>query len=320
MAIQRRSIADLTAKIQSKIKTPAVREDEDTRFWELFRDKTGNGIATIRFLDNPEKNPMPYVSYHTHVFKIAYGDKKRWYWERCPNDLPHGKGENLCPVCENNSELFETGGKAGEDIARGRKRGLYYVASILVVDDPANPDNNGKVFLFKYGAQVQKIINTKIAPEVILGPNSEPLADKYQPKPVNVFDHETGLNFILKASAKPGFGCSYDKSEFETTATPVENFEEIYTQIYPLAEFVAETNYKPYAVLKDRFDWVTGIKDAVGAAEAQTRGGQVEPESEPVVEEAPKPKAKATTKPGAPNRTVTNSETEDYINELLAKK
>ena len=38
--------------------------------------------------------------------------------------------------------------------ARKRKRKLSYYANILVVSDPKHPENEGKVFLYKFGKKI----------------------------------------------------------------------------------------------------------------------------------------------------------------------
>ena len=149
--------------------------NNDDREWKLQRDKAGNGFAIIRFLPpseediknaeegtSPEDVP-PWSLVWQHGFKV----NGRWFINECPRTI--GKD---CPVCEKEKELVEEAG--GWDLPRDhparkvytdRKGKKNYYSNILVVKDSANPENEGKVFIFRYGPKIHEKLVAPMFPE-----------------------------------------------------------------------------------------------------------------------------------------------------------
>ena len=222
----------------------------DDRMWKPTVDKAGNGYAVIRFLPPVEGDDLPWAKYWDHFFQ---GPTGQWYVEKSLTTL--GKDD---PVSEMNSALWNTGIEADKDTARKRKRRLHYTSNILVVSDPENPENNGKVFLYEYGAKI-----------------FEKLMDAMQPKfadetPLNPFDMWKGVNFKIKIAQVAGFR-NYDRSEFG----PVEQLadddklEAIYNQEYSLKEFTDPSTFKSYDELKLKLTRVLGEDGAVTTSAEQ---------------------------------------------------
>lgn len=236
---QRGNFAELSKKL-SEEKRGGFQRDE--RYWQLTTDDAGNGYATIRFLPAPEGEEMPYVKMYQHAFKDDRTGK--WYIENSRTTI--GEPD---PVAEANSELWNTGLEKNKDIARKRKRNLRYISNILVVSDPKAPENEGKVFLFRYGAKIFGMIENAIDP-------------KFEDEtPFNPFDFWGGANFKLKAHLVEKQR-SYDRSGFDA---PEELFggdddmlEKLWKKQYSLADEVAEDKFKSYDQLKTRFLSVTG--------------------------------------------------------------
>ena len=113
---------------------------KDDRFWRPELDKSSNGYAVIRFLPPVEGEDVPWSRLFSHGFQGKGG----WFIENCPTTIG-GK----CPLCEVNNDLWNSGLESDKDIARQRKRKLSYISNILVVSDPTNPQNEGKIFLYK---------------------------------------------------------------------------------------------------------------------------------------------------------------------------
>ena len=211
----------------------------DDRYWKLERDKSSNGYAIIRFLDAPEKEDFPFVKIYSHGFKGKGG----WYIENSLTTLG-----NQDPVSEANSELWNSGIDSNKQIARDRKRRLQYISNIYVVQDQAHPENEGKVFLFKYGKSIFDMIQAAGAPE---------FEDE---SPVNVFNLFNGANFKLKARKADGF-VKYDKSGFEEPSQWLESEEEmetLYNGLYSLEAEIGEDKFKSYDELKKKFARVIG--------------------------------------------------------------
>ncbi len=233
------TLGKLAKDMESNTKT----NFDDTRFFVLERDKSDIGFAVIRFLPAPPDHDLPYVKVYRHAFKNP--DTGLWYIENCPTTI--GKS---CPACEANSELWNSGIKSKKDLASSRKRQLQYISNIYVVSDPKNPDNEGKVFLFKFGKKIFDKIAKSIDP------------DFEDETPVNPFDFWTGANFKLKARRFEG-QINYDKSEFETPSALLdgddEKLEQLWKSEYSLNEFVEPGQFKSYEELKMRFNKVIGL-------------------------------------------------------------
>jgi hypothetical protein len=231
------SIGDLTKKIEQLNKKDSYKDD---RFWRPELDKSSNGYAVIRFLPATEGEDLPWAKYYSHGFKGKGG----WYIEKSRTTI----GEKD-PVSEMNTELWNSGVEKDKDIARERKRRLHYVSNILVVSDPANPQNEGKVFLYKFGKKIFDKIQEAMQPE---------FEDE---DPINPFDFWKGANFKLKIRKVAGF-VNYDKSEFESAsvlfAGDDEQLEELWNKEIPLGEFIAPGNFKSYDELKTKFQNVIG--------------------------------------------------------------
>ena len=208
---------------------------QDDRFWKPELDKTGNGYAVIRFLPASEKEEMPWQRVWSHAFQ----DKGGWYIENSLTTL-----NSKAPVSEDNTRLWNTGVDSDKDIARKRKRKLSYYSNIYIVSDPKHPENEGKVFLYKYGKKIFDKISEAMQPQ---------FADE---KAINPFDFWKGANFKLKIRKVDGYW-NYDKSEFEGV-TPVAsedaNIKAIWAKQYPLKPFVDPSNFKSYDELKEKLN------------------------------------------------------------------
>jgi hypothetical protein len=268
--------AGFFAKIQKevdKIKSGAGSERQvDDRYWQPTKDKVGNAISTIRFLQPLSEEELPWGKFYQHGFKN--NTTGLWLIERCPTSI--GK---KCPVCEANTVLWNTGSEKDKDVVRSRKRNLSYVANVLVVSDPAVPENNGKVFLFRFGFKIfQKIMDA-------MYPQFE------DEKPLMPFDPWEGANFKLKVRKVEGY-TNYDKSEFGDPSPISEDDSEIdavLKQCHSLAEFADPKSYKDYDEIKARLIEVLG-EDVPVAAKQEEEEDDL-PESftkpEPVKAKAP---------------------------------
>ena len=233
-------------KETAKINQPTGYQNDDDRFWRPELDKSGNGMALVRFLPAPDGEDLPWARSWNHGFQGPGG----WYIENSLTTL--GQKD---PVSEYNSQLWNSGIEANKEIARKQKRRLTYVSNVLVIKDPTNPQNEGQVRLYKYGKKIWDKINDQMNPE---------FEDE---TPLNPFDLWEGANFKLKIRKVDGFS-NYDKSEFEAS-TPVNDedskMEELWKTEHSLSEFTDPKNFKTYSELKEKLDRVLGI--TTGTAE-----------------------------------------------------
>ena len=210
---------------------------QDDRFWKPELDKTGNGYAVIRFLPASDKEDMPWQRVWSHAFK----DQGGWYIENSLTTLNHKD-----PVSEDNTRLWNTGVDSDKDLARKRKRKLSYYSNILIVADPKHPENDGKVFLYKFGKKIFDKITEAMQPA---------FDDE---TPINPFDFWKGANFKLKIRKVDGYW-NYDKSEFESVspiAADDEAIKAIWTKQHALKPFVDPSNFKTYDELKEKLNRV----------------------------------------------------------------
>ena len=236
----RKTSLDSLVKAAEKL-TARTDNGPDQRLWKPEVDKSGNGYAVFRFLPAPKNEDVPWVKIYDHGFQGPGG----WYIENSRTSLGSGEKD---PVSEHNSMLWNSGVESNKEIARKQKRRLKYFSNILMVKDPANPCNEGKVFLYEYCAKIFEKLQNAMQPE---------FEDE---TPVNPFDLWEGANFKLKIRNYEGYR-NYDKSEFESSS-PVEGdddkLEEIWNSQYSLVEFLDPKNFKNYEVLQARLNHVLG--------------------------------------------------------------
>jgi hypothetical protein len=233
----------------------------DDRFWKPEVDKSGNGFAVIRFLPEPNGEDLPFVRLFDHGFQGPGG----WYIENSLTSI----GEKD-PVGEFNSSLWNNGTDSGKEQARKQKRRLKYFSNIYVVKDPANPANEGKVFLYQYGKKIWDKLNEAMNPE---------FEDE---TPINPFDFWEGADFKLKIRKVEGYR-NYDKSEFDRQLPLLdgddEKLEKVYDSVYSLQEFLDHKNFKSYDELKIKMLRVLG--SSVPATTATESVVAPEPKSAP---------------------------------------
>jgi len=261
---------DKLAKAIEQLNTSESPTKEDN-FWKPEVDKAGNGYAVIRFLPQPSvdgDDALPWVKVFNHGFQGPGG----WYIENSLTTL-----NQKDPVSEYNSQLWNSGIEANKEVARKQKRRLSYMANIYVVEDSKNPQNQGKVFLYKFGKKIFDKISEAMNPA---------FEDE---KPLNPFDLWEGANFKLKIRKVEGYQ-NYDKSEFES-ASPLLNdddkLEAIWKKEYSLKEFLAPENFKSYDELKARLDKVLGLDGSPVVAKTTVEQAKAMPrKSAPVAEDA----------------------------------
>ena len=248
-----------------KVNNP-VTSFADDRFWKPDLDKSGNGYAVIRFLPQPSGEDLPWCKIWSHAFNGPGG----WYIENSLTTL-----QKKDPVSEYNTELWNSGVEANKDVARKQKRILKYYSNVLVVSDPKHPENEGKVFLYRFGKKIFDKISEVMNPQ---------FDDE---SPMNPFDFWEGANFKLKVRKVDGFW-NYDKSEFEAAAALLDGndtqLEEVYGKLYSLKQFLTEENFKSYDELKEKFNRVVTGSSVTGTVEKFT--AKKKPvETAPVVED-----------------------------------
>ena len=235
-------LGNLTSKLTKEIEkmNTTGSSNVDDRLWKLEVDKAGNGYAVIRFLPAPDGEELPWAKVWSHAFQGPGG----WYIE---NSLTTLGGKD--PVSEYNRLLWNSGNDADKDLARKQKRKLTYISNIYVVKDPTNPENEGKVFLYKFGKKIFDKLTAAMQPE---------FEDE---EAIDPFDFWKGANFKLKAKNVAGYR-NYDSSEFSATSALLDDddaLEALWKKQYSLEEFVAADQFKSYDDLKKRLESVLRV-------------------------------------------------------------
>lgn len=235
----KRDWSDTMNKIREQTSNKGTNSYKDERIYYPEFNDNGTAQAIIRFLPSPDTD-IPFVNVYSHSIKGPGG----WYIENCPTTL-----KKECPVCKANSAIWNT----DQDTARARKRKQSYFSNILVIKDPANPENENKVFLYKYGKKVHDKIMEKLNP-------GEDSIDE----PVMVFDYYDGADFKLiikkiKVGSIPM--PNYDSCQFDNPS-PIgtdDEIDKVEKSLYKLGEFVSEENFKSYQDLEAKFNRVVGV-------------------------------------------------------------
>lgn len=225
----KQNLDELRRKVNALAGTTAVKKDSDG-YLQPSIDKSGNGSAVLRYLPALPGEDFPFVRIFHHAFQLD-----RWFIENCPSTL------NLaCPVCEANAVLWQSGNK---DVVSIRKRKMNYISNVLVVRDPKQAENDGKVMFFKYGVKIFGKLKDAIDPQF---PDVLPM---------DPFDPYEGANFRLRITQKNGFR-DYDKSSFDEPSEigNEDVIASVLDQRQSLAEIVAPHQFKSYEELKAKFD------------------------------------------------------------------
>jgi len=226
--------------LQKELEKTVSGKQVDERFWKPEVDASGNGYAVIRFLPAPDGETVPWAKVYSHAFQGPGG----WYIENSLTTL-----NEKDPVGEVNRQHWNAGTEEGKEVARRQKRKLSYYSNILVVKDPKHPDNEGKVFLYKYGKKIHDKILAAMQPEF------------QDETPVNVFDLWEGANFKLKIKKVAGFW-NYDSSEFDSVSALSSDDTELeatWKKEHSLEAFTSKDQFKSYDELEKRLNLVLGL-------------------------------------------------------------
>jgi hypothetical protein len=254
---QSNSVFEKLTKEVEKISNPESGSGADERLWKPEMDKSGNGYAVIRFLPAPEGEDLPWAKIWSHAFQGPGG----WYIENSLTTL-----NKKDPVGEMNRQLWNSGSDADKEIARKQKRKLSYYANIYVVEDPAHPENEGRVFLYKFGKKIFDKVMAAMQPE---------FKDE---TPINPFDFWQGADFKVKIRKVDGYW-NYDKSEFSRPGTlgdfSDDQLEAIWKKEYSLMEFTDEKNFKTYEELEARLNTVLNTRAPARRVDQETEEDEI---------------------------------------------
>jgi hypothetical protein len=232
--------------LQKELTKSSTEGGADERLWKPELDASGNGYAVLRFLPAPDGEALPWAKVYSHAFQGPGG----WLIDNCLTT-----NGDKCPVCAHNNGLWNSGVESDKEIARKQKRKLSYYSNVYVVKDPKHPENEGKVFLYKFGKKIHDKILAAMQPEF------------QDETPVNVFDFWEGANFKLKIKTVAGYW-NYDSAEFDSPSAlsaDDDEMESLWQQAYSLEAFTNASEFKSYDALEDRLNNVLGLRKTASA-------------------------------------------------------
>jgi hypothetical protein len=274
--------------LQKELTKSSTEGGADERLWKPELDASGNGYAVLRFLPAPEGEALPWAKVYSHAFQGPGG----WLIDNCLTT-----NGDKCPVCAHNNGLWNSGVESDKEIARKQKRKLSYYSNVYVVKDPKHPDNEGKVFLYKFGKKIHDKILAAMQPEF------------QDETPTNVFDFWEGANFKLKIKTVAGYW-NYDSAEFDSPSAlsaDDDELETIYSKQYSLESFTNASEFKSYDALEDRLNNVLGLRKSSAAPSFESE------------EYDPAPVSSSTADFNAPDITPSSNDDDDTSLSYFAK-
>lgn len=257
-------------QIKKEKEGSAFQKDES--FWSPLRDVKDEATFQIRLLPPPGDEPVPYIQYYDHFWKNPKNG--RYYVEKSLTSL--GKGTKD-PMSELNSEAWNSG---NQSLARQRARRNNYVCNIYVEKDSIHPENEGKVFRWRYPAQVHTVIME--AGDTELGEDAIDPFHMLNGAPLNL---KIYFKTATDADGRETRFPQYEKSKFLRPRPFLDGdtkaMEEVWKQEYPLQELL---DFKTYDELKKQLDWVMGDSaDHKATVEKMGRRADVERELDDIM-------------------------------------
>lgn len=258
------SIADLKAmqakmleKIKKTVADKGQNSYEDDRIWNVTFDKEKGGSAVIRFLPSPDGgSEMPYTKVIRHFFQ---GSNGQYYTEKSLRTL-----QKPDPVADLNYRLYNSKVKSNMDQASNQKQKPRFYSNILVIKDPANRENEGKVFLYEYGPAIDNLIQESLFPDAVLDPDAESV------NPFNVFEAPNLLIKVKPQQLGKNIVPNYEKTAFDHKVTELDgDIAEIVNKGHSLKEFTDPTTFKTFEELGKKLVAVLGAETGNGVETVQ---------------------------------------------------
>lgn len=260
------SLGELTKKLVSEAeKMSTASSSRDDRIFTVERDpKTGRGVAIVRLLPPPPNEPAAFVKLVNHNFN----HNGKYLNENCPKHTPGVKGD--CPICDSNRELWATGIEENKSIASKRKLRTSYYMNVYIVKNPANPELEGRVMLYRCGVKIfEKIENARV-------PQYE--GDTNVLEPFDLFDGGANLRIVAKTvkdSRNGGDYPNYDETAFESKAALLggdeEKVEAIWLKCHSLQDLISADKFHSYEEIQKNLDRVMGAKPKAMASSSAAK-------------------------------------------------
>ena len=241
--------------IKSRIKNRKTKYKTDERIYKPTFNDSNQAKVTMRFLDSPDTE-LPYAEQSSHFFKDVGG----WFIANCPT-TPGIDGN--CPVCDHlyKENYYET----DNDLYYERKKSTYYYTNVLIVEDKNCPENEGKVFLLKFGKKIMEKVDDAFDDDKNIWEPGKPQC-----------------NFIFSAKKK-GKMSNYDASYFSDSETDLSDYgdeDKIYAQCHELGTFTDPDEYKDEEELKTKYFKVIAESSAEAGGSTKKKRKRIDEDDE----------------------------------------
>lgn len=219
---------------------------------EIMKTTPGN-TYTVRLLPYAPDPKNTFFEYFNHGWlSFATGQ-----YVQALSPMTFGERD---PIAEERFKLLRAGTEDEKEKAKAIKKLSKYLVNVYVIDDPQNPDNNGKVKILRYGKQVHKIIM-----DAIEGEDS----DEYGPR---IFDlGSNGVNFKIKCENQGEFP-TYVSSRFTSAGKLNLNEEQqkaIYDGVFDLPKVFPLKSYDELTQMLDEHFHVNKTESPAKPAPSQ---------------------------------------------------
>ena len=189
----------------------ALNKKSTSGFSEVLRTEIGNTYE-VKILANVNEPAKTFHHYYMHGWtSFATGEYVSILSPTTFNERD--------PISEDRFKTLKMGTEDEKEKVKTVRRAEKWLVNILVIKDPVNPENNGKVKMLRYGKQLQKVIL-----DAIEGEDAEEFGEK-------VFDFAQGnAVFKIKVDTNGDFA-NYTSSRF-TTGTQFELGEQEQQRVF----------------------------------------------------------------------------------------
>ena len=227
----------ITSSMFDSIKSALAADNESSKsgIADILKTEVGN-TYTVRLLPYGKDPSKTFFHYYQHGWNsFATGQ-----YTSALSLQTFGERD---PIAEERYKILRTGNEEEKEKAKAIVRAEKWLVNVYVVNDPVNPENNGKIKVLRYGKQIHNIIM-----DAIEGEDSADLGPR-------IFDlGPNGVNFRVKVE-KQGDYPTYVSSKFAMPSAidglDEDDHNEVYDKVFDLTSIF---KVKSYDELKDMFN------------------------------------------------------------------
>lgn len=225
---------------------------KDERFYTLPKNKDGSGQAIIALLPDAHKHSI--MKMYKINTTIQHGGRRAFCSEWSPKSI--GKA---CPFHETYINHFNE----DPDTARKFKPQEKWICNIKVINDPLEPDNNGKIFLYEMSKTMAQMLENTLKlteTEIQMGMPRKEIFNPLKGWVLNLKCFKKQENGITDYSSSAFTQLPNGATIYSLKGGPITDevknrcIEEIKTKCYDLSEFQKPETFKSYEELTKRLE------------------------------------------------------------------